>query len=69
MSIDFLGKKLTAEYRNGTGIDIEFVDSRPVWAYTEDEELIALPFEGVVVLLPLVMITWGNVYVEKEDGQ
>ncbi len=26
------GKKhLTFEFRNGTGLDIEFADSRPVW--------------------------------------
>ena len=69
MSIKFLGKLLTAEYRNGTGIDIEFCDSRPVWGYTEDGTLEAFPFKGVVILLPLLTITWGNIYMEIEHEE
>jgi len=58
---------LTCEYRNGTGIDIEFCDSRPVWGYEEDsEELMAYPFKGTVIQLPFLTITWGNVYTVAE---
>jgi hypothetical protein len=65
MSIQVLGKLLTFEYRNGTGIDIEFCDSKPVWAYEEgNPEIKAYPFKGVVILLPLLTITWGNIYLE-----
>ncbi len=64
-----IGKKrtLTVELRNGTGLDIEFVDSRPVWTYSETtQEIEALPFCGTVVLLPLFTITFGYVY-KMED--
>ena len=29
---------LTIEFRNGVGLDLEFVDSRPVWIYNHAEE-------------------------------
>lgn len=63
MSTIVLGKMLTCEYRNGTGIDIEFCDSRPVWGCEEGStEVMAYPFKGTVLLLPFLTITWGNVY-------
>lgn len=63
MNINFLGKTLTCEFRNGTGLDIEFCSSRPVWAIPEGtEEVQCYPFKGTVVLLPFLVITWGYVY-------
>ena len=62
------GKHLTIELRNGPGIDIEFVDSRPVWAHNAfTDELIAMPFMGVIILLPLVTISYGNIYTMEEE--
>ena len=63
-----IGKNtLNIEFRSGTGIDIEFCDSRPVWVYnTNSEELSALPFKGTVILLPLLTITFGYVYTTEE---
>tara|TARA_B110000902_G_scaffold255500_1_gene320915 strand:- start:550 stop:771 length:222 start_codon:yes stop_codon:yes gene_type:complete len=63
-----IGKNtLNIEYRNGTGLDIEFADSRPVWVYnSKTEEVTALPFNGTVVLLPLLTITFGYVYTTEE---
>jgi hypothetical protein len=61
-------KLFTVELRNGVGIDLEFVDSRPVWTYnSETEEHSTMPFEGVVVLLPFLVITYGRPYKEIED--
>ena len=68
MQTSLFGKHLSIEYRNGTGIDIEFCDSRPVWVHNTDTgETEAMPFMGTVVLLPLLVITYGNVYTEQEE--
>jgi len=68
MQTSLFGKHLIIEYRNGTGIDIEFCDSRPVWVHNTDTgETEAMPFMGTVILLPLLVITYGNVYTEQEE--
>jgi hypothetical protein len=60
-----LGRNLTIEYRLGVGFDLEFPDSRPVWIYNVSTESIeALPFQGVVLHLPLCIVTFGRVYQE-----
>jgi len=61
-------KLFTVELRNGVGVDLEFVDSRPVWTYnSETEEHSTMPFEGTVILLPFLVITYGRPYKEIED--
>ena len=61
-------KLFTVELRNGVGVDLEFVDSRPVWTYnSETEEHSIMPFEGTVILLPFIVITYGRPYKEIED--
>jgi hypothetical protein len=68
MSWILWGKHLSIEWRTGTGIDIEFVDSRPV--YTQNSltgEIETMPFQGVIILLPCIIISWGNVYTIEED--
>jgi hypothetical protein len=64
-----IGKNtLSIEPRNGTGIDIEFVDSRAVWTVNENDpfSLQAMPFSGTIILLPLLVISFGYVY-KMED--
>jgi len=59
---------LTIELRNGVGIDLEFVDSKAVWVYNHlTEEHSTMPFEGVVILLPFLSITYGRPYTEAEQ--
>lgn len=68
MSWVFFNKHLSIEWRTGTGLDIEFVDSRPV--YTQNSltgEIETMPFQGVIILLPCIIISWGNVYTIEED--
>ena len=68
MSWVFLNRHLSIEWRTGTGLDIEFVDSRPV--YTQNiltGQVETLPFQGVIILLPCIVISWGNVYTFDED--
>lgn len=63
------GKHFSVSFRTGTGLDIEFVDSRPVYtlnSFTGDIE--TMPFQGVIILLPCIIISWGNVYTIEEDG-
>ena len=64
-----IGKNtLSIELRNGTGIDIEFVDSRAVWTVNENDPLSlqAMPFSGTIILLPLLVISYGYVYKTEE---
>lgn len=64
----FWERLLTIELRNGVGFDIEFVDSRPVWAYNSlTETQSTMSFEGVIALVPFLMISFGRVYAEIED--
>ena len=68
------GKKhFTFEFRNGTGLDIEFADSRPVWIVdTATGDLSAMAFRGMVVLLPFIVMTFGEIHQETEvlfDGE
>ena len=68
MSWVFFNRHLSIEWRTGTGLDIEFVDSRPV--YTQNSltgEIETMPFQGVIILFPCIIISWGNVYTIEED--
>ena len=52
---------------NGCGIFLEIADSRCVWVYNSDsEETTAMPFEGVLLYLPFIVISWGNAYEAVE---
>jgi|TARA_R110002020_G_scaffold467175_1_gene690484 hypothetical protein len=67
INLNLGSKKLTVELRNGTGLDIEFCDSKPVWTYNEiTGDIVALPFKGTVILLPFIVITFGYVYTTEE---
>ena len=60
-----LGRNLTIEYRLGVGFDLEFPDSRPVWIYnTSTESIEVMPFQGVILHLPLCLVSFGRVYEE-----
>ena len=60
-----LGRNLTIEYRLGVGFDLEFPDSRPVWVYnTSTESIEVMPFQGVILHLPLCLVSFCRVYEE-----
>ena len=68
ISAMIFNRLLTIELRNGIGLDLEFVDSRPVWTYNHlTEELSTMPFEGTVILIPFMSITYGRPYKEAES--
>jgi len=61
-------RNLDVSFINACGVLLEFSDSRSVWVYnTDTEETTAMPFEGVLLYLPFVVISWGNVYEEVES--
>ena len=58
---------LSVEYRLGVGFDLEFPDSRPVWVYnTNTGNTETMPFQGVILHLPLCLVSYGRVYDEIE---
>lgn len=59
------GMYWSLQLRYGFGFDIESVDSKAVWV-THDDETFASAFDGLVILLPLVLITIGNL-VEVDE--
>tara|TARA_R100001530_G_scaffold75892_1_gene53240 strand:+ start:473 stop:685 length:213 start_codon:yes stop_codon:yes gene_type:complete len=64
----FWERLLTIEVRNGVGFDLEFVDSRPVWAFNNlTNTQSAMSFEGIIALVPFFMVSFGRVYAELED--
>ena len=57
---------LNVEPRFGIGLDIESVESRPVWT-VKDGELGTMAFDGLVLLLPFFIVTLGNVWTEVDE--
>ena len=59
---------LSMGLRNGVGLDLEFTDSRPVWVTNSlDDSLNAASFEGTVLLVPFIVITFGKIYMEDSN--
>jgi|TARA_R110000782_G_scaffold196594_2_gene285915 hypothetical protein len=49
----------------GVGLDLEFVDSRPVWTMNNNTGNVkAMCMEGMIILVPFVLISIGKVYDE-----
>ena len=60
---------LSVEYRLGVGFDLEFPDSRPVWVYnTNTGNTETMPFQGVILHLPLCLVSYSRVYEELYEG-
>lgn len=66
MQFNISGMFLNIEPRFGFGFDIESVESKPVWAVIDDK-LTAMPFDGLVLLLPFFIVSLGNVWTEAEE--
>jgi len=66
MQFNVAGMFLNVEPRFGIGLDIESVESRPVWTL-QDGELAVMAFDGLVLLLPFFIVTLGNVWTEAEE--
>ena len=58
---------LSIEFRIGVGFDIEAVESKPVWVYNmKTEETAAMPMDGLILLLPFLIVSYGYVYEIEE---
>lgn len=64
MTFILFGQALTFEFRNGVGIDLEFTNSKPVWIkiISEDGNVEIAEFEGMVISLPFIVISYGLCY-------
>ena len=59
------GRMLSIELINGCGLYLEMADSRAVWVYNkETQKAEAMPFEGILLHLPFVLVSYGRVYEE-----
>ena len=65
MQTSIFGMFLNVEPRFGIGLDIESVESRPVWT-VKDGELSTMAFDGLVLLVPFFIVTLGNVWTDTE---
>jgi hypothetical protein len=66
MTYKLFGKYLSFGIRNGVGFDLEFCTSRPMWVTSMDfEGLKAFSFNGTVILLPFLNISYGECYDEQ----
>lgn len=66
MQIDIFGMFLNIEPRFGVGLDIESVESRPIWA-SVNGEVKAYGFDGLILLIPFFIISLGTVWMEKPE--
>lgn len=68
MTFILFGQALTFEFRNGVGIDLEFTSTKPVWITRdkEGEKIEIAEFEGMVISLPFIVISYGLCY-KTED--
>ena len=65
---EMFDRSFSIELRNGVGFDLEFVDSRPIYLYNSfTEELIVRPFQGTILLISLMVISFGRAYEEIEE--
>jgi hypothetical protein len=67
MTLHFMNMHWSAEFRYGFGFDIESCSSRPVWVMQE-ENIVAMSFDGIVLCLPFLIFTIGNVWEDVEDA-
>ena len=66
MQTRIFGMYLNIEPRFGFGLDIESVESRPIWA-SVDGKVDAYGFDGLILLVPFFIISLGNVWIEKPE--
>ena len=56
-------RHLNVELVNAVAVGLEIADSKAVWTIDKyTGEIGALPFMGIVIYLPFILITFGQVY-------
>tara|TARA_R100001198_G_C5178601_1_gene176236 strand:+ start:355 stop:573 length:219 start_codon:yes stop_codon:yes gene_type:complete len=71
MTFKLFNKTLAFDFRNGCGIDLEFVDGKAVWISPnrDMESFEAGVFVGTVILLPFISICYGKCFAEGMNDQ
>ena len=69
MTFKLFNKTLALDFRNGCGVDLEFIDGKAVWISpnVDGEGLEAGAFCGTVLLLPFFSICYGTCYAEGRN--
>lgn len=58
---------LTFDFRNGVGIDLEFVDGKAIWISRDNMGIEAASFVGAVIQLPFLLIQYGKCYQPEDE--
>ena len=66
MTFILFGQTLTFEFRNGVGIDLEFTSTKPVWITRDNSKFEVAEFEGMVISLPFIVISFGMCYSTED---
>lgn len=67
LSTYFWGLHWALSTRNGAGFDIEALSSRATWGEDINGDLIAFPFSGIEIKIPLLVILIGNPATTGEE--
>lgn len=74
MTYKIFNNLLTFYFRNGVGVDLEFVNGKAIWVSRGKEygnEIESASFVGTVILLPFVQVAFGKAYApdDKEESR
>ncbi len=67
MTFKLFNRMLTFDFRNGVGIDLEFVDGKAIWISRDQVSIEAASFVGAVILLPFFLIQYGKCYQPEDE--
>lgn len=68
MTYKIFNRTLCFNFRNGVGIDLEFIQGKAIWVSREanTSEVEAAIFNGVTLLFPFITISFGLCYTTEE---
>jgi hypothetical protein len=68
MTYKIFNRTLCFNFRNGVGIDLEFIQGKAIWVSREanTSEVEAAIFNGVTLLFPFITISFGLCYTTEK---
>jgi hypothetical protein len=69
MTFKIFNRTLGFHFRNGVGLDLEFSAGRAIWVSREADtsEVEAALFNGVTLLFPFMIVSFGLCYIKEES--
>jgi hypothetical protein len=69
MTFKIFNRTLSFNFRNGVGIDLEFSQGKAIWVSREAKtsEVEAALFNGVTLLFPFIIVSFGLCYTTEES--